>query len=218
MIRINLLPVELRRGTAISAKLLITMVASCLLVCAAVGWFGLVYFGDLGEVEGEEREMATQLTDKTRKGAYYDKLEANLKDYTNRVQTITDIGKSRRLWSKFCDELIDVVNNNNDIERHLGWFDSLTIKTDPKKGATVKLPGAVQGGEMFRVANLHEDLEAAPFVKDLIAKSQPGGKIDLDKTRTPAESFRFDLSMQFAPTVIEAKPVKKDKKAAEPKK
>lgn len=217
MIRINLLPVELRRGTAISTKLLVAMVASCLLVCAAVGWFGLVYFGDLGAIEAEEREMAAQLADKTKKGGYYDKLEANLKDYTNRVQTITDIGKSRRLWSKFCDELIDVVNNNNDIERHLGWFDSLTIKADPKKGATVKLPGAVQGGEMFRVANLHEDLEAAPFVKDLIAKSQPGGKIDLDKTRTPAESFRFDLSMQFAPTVVEAKPVKKDKKAAEKK-
>ena len=34
-------------------------------------------------------------------------LEANRKDYAERVQTIQQIGQSRRLWSKFCDELLD---------------------------------------------------------------------------------------------------------------
>src|SRR5688572_6105759 len=105
MIRINLLPAELRRGTKLSPKILGAGLAGALAASAAIGWFGMVYFGELAAVESELSDVETQLVEKSRRAAYCDKLEANKQDYQSRVQTIQDIGKSRRLWSKFCDEL-----------------------------------------------------------------------------------------------------------------
>ena len=144
MIRINLLPAEYRRGNRISPKVLGVAFGSALAVAASIGWFGIVYFGELGQLEREDAAVTGELAQKRVKGTYYDKLEANRQDYTTRVQTIQDIGKSRRLWSKFLDELIDVTNNNGDTERHLAWFSGMTVKGDIKKGPTVSMPASVQ--------------------------------------------------------------------------
>ncbi|MGE3172950.1 MAG: PilN domain-containing protein [Planctomycetota bacterium] len=202
MIRINLLPVEYRRGNRISPKLLATAFGSALAVAASIGWFGIVYFGELGQLEREDVEVTAELSQKKQKATYFDKLQTNKKDYSTRVQTIQDIGKSRRVWSKFMDGLIDVVNNSGDTERHLSWFDSLTVKTDKRlRGATISLPGAVEGGEMAKVANLHQDIELAPFWPDVESKTPPAGKVDFDKSRVPAESFQFQLQIQLKPMV-----------------
>ena len=202
MIRINLLPVEYRRGNRISPKVLSAAFASALAVAACIGWFGLVYFGELGELQRVEVATTAKLTEKQNKAKYYDRLEANRKDYSARVQTIQSIGKSRRVWSKFLDELIDVANNGGDVERHLAWFDSLDVKTDSKtKAATISLPGSVEGGEMRRVANLHQDIERAAFYGDVNVKTPPNGKIDVDPDRVPAESFGFQLQLQMKPLV-----------------
>src|SRR5262245_8748365 len=201
MSRINLLPVEYRRGNRISPKLLATAFGSALAVAASIGWFGIVYFGELGELEREDVAVTAELAQKTKKSEYYDKLENNRQDYAARVQTIQDIGRSRRVWAKFRDELADVGNNSGDTERHLSWFDGITVRTDAKaKGATITLPGAVQGGEMAKVANLHQDIEEAPFFKGKGAtKSAPSGRIEYDKTRVPQESYRFQLQLQLKP-------------------
>ncbi len=205
MIRINLLPVHYRRGHRISVRVLATAVGSAIVVCAAVGWFSLVYFGELGELETQHQLIAQDLEQKQQRAAYYDKLETNRKDYLSRVSTIQEIGKSRRLWSKFVDELLDVVNNDGNTDRHLAWFDGLNVSGEPKRGATVNLPGAVQGSEMNRIANLHEDIGNGPFWADIQSMSDPGGKLELDKTREPQESFRFTLQLQFKPPAAEAK-------------
>lgn len=208
MIHINLLPAELRHGKRLSPKLLATGIGGAIAVSSTMGWFGMVYFGQLAEVEQVHARVAAELVEKQKKVSYFDRLESNRKDYSNRVQTIQEIGKSRRLWSKFCDELIDVVNNNGETERHLAWFDSMTVKVDPRKGTTVTLPGMVQGTEMERVANFHEDLESAPFAKDLASKSNPDAKGDVDKSRIPPEAFRFPLVLTFKPTTPEPAPAR----------
>lgn len=217
MIRINLLPAEYRRGNRISPKLLAAAFGSALAVAASIGWFGIVYFGELGQLEREDAAVTAELAQKKQRGVYYDKLEANRQDLTTRVQTIQDIGRSRRVWSKFMDELIDVVNNNGDNERHMAWFDSVQVKSDPKsKSAAVTLPGAVQGGEMAKVANLHADIEGAPFWRDIATKTAPGGKLDFNKERVPPESFEFQLQLQFRPTV--EPPAAAPRRPATPKK
>lgn len=209
MIRINLLPHEFRRGHRISVKLLAASVGAAVVACAAIGWFGLVYFGDLGEVEARHRQVAQELQEKSVKATYYEKLEANRKDYTSRVQTIQEIAKSRRLWSKFLDELIDVVNNDGDTERHLGWFEGITVTGDPKRGVTVTMPAYVQG-TLDRVANLHDDIEAAPFWPDIKTKSIPTGKAETDKNRDPPEAIKFSLKLDFWPLAVDrAKGAKK---------
>lgn len=216
MIRINLLPAEYRRGTRIPPKLLATAFGSALAVAASIGWFGIVYFGELGSLERQDVAITEELDQKKVKSAYYDKLEVNRLDYSTRVGTIQDIGKSRRNWSKFLDEMVDVVNNSGDGDRHQAWFDSLTVKTDKKnRAATVSMPGAVVGTEMARVANLHEDVAHAPFFADIANKTAPGGKYAFDKSRVPGDSFEFQLQMQFKPMVAEAP---KKKPAAKPSK
>ena len=210
MIRINLLPADLRRGNRVPTKVLAAAFAAALAVSGAVGWFGLVYFGDLGHAEQQLVEVEAKLAEQSKKAGYHDQLDANKKDYALRVQTIQDISKSRRVWSRFLDELIDVVNNNGDTDRHLAWFDSIAMKNDPKKGAQVTMPASVQDSDKSRLANFHDDLAVAPFAKDLLSKSDPNYKVEMDEGRTPPSAMNFRLELQFKPTVQEpVKPVKK---------
>jgi hypothetical protein len=203
MIRINLLPADLRRGTRLPAKVLAVAFASALAVSASIGWFGLVWFGDLGAAEGRLEAAESKLADRQKKVSYVDLLDANKKDYGARVQAIQDIGKSRRVWTRFLDELIDVVNNNGDSERHLAWFDSITVKNDPKKGAEVSLQCSLQGAEVDRLANFDDDLRDAPFGKE-VTRSDPTYKRAEEPTRVPPESLVFPMKLQFQPTVKEA--------------
>lgn len=205
MIRINLLPADLRRGNRLPAKVLMTAFAAAIAVSGAIGWFGLVYFGDLGAAERKLAQVEAKLAERQKRVDYHTQLEANKKDYALRVQTIQDIGKSRRVWSKFLDELIDVVNNNGDTERHLAWFDGVTVKNDPRKGAaTVTLPSSIEDDDKDRLANFHDDIEAAPFAKELAAKTEPNWKVEISKDRIPPESMRFQMQLQFQPRVKEA--------------
>jgi len=203
MIRINLLPAEQRSGNRVPTKVLAAAFGAALATSAAIGWFGIVYFGDLGAAESQLASAEAKLADRQKKVVYYDQLESNKKDYALRVQTIQDIAKSRRVWSKFLDELIDVVNNNGDTERHVAWFESISVKNDPKKGATVTLPSSVQDEDRGRLANFHEDLEASPFGKELMSKTDPGYKVEEEKVRIPPKSMSFALQLQFEPAVKE---------------
>ena len=205
MIRINLLPADLRRGNRIPPKVLAAAFAGAIAASAAVGWFGIVWFGDLGAAETELRETEARLAEREKRVVYHDQLQANKTDYSGRVQTIQEIAKSRRLWSRFCDELIDVVNNDGDTDRHLSWFDSITVKGDPAKGSTATMPGHVQDADKSRLANFHEDLESAPFAPDLASKSDPTWKLEEDEVRIPSKSLAFPLVLQFKPTVVEQK-------------
>ena len=204
MIRINLLPVEQRSGNRVPPKVLAAAFGAALATSAAIGWFGIVYFGDLGAAESQLAAADATLADRLKKVGYYDQLESNKKDYALRVQSIQDIAKSRRVWSKVLDELIDVVNNNGDTDRHVAWFDRIDVKNDPKKGATVTLPSMVQDEDRGRLANFHEDLEASPFGKDLFSKTDPGYKVEEEKNRVPPKSMSFEVQLQFQPTVKEA--------------
>lgn len=196
MIRVNLLPVELRRGNRLPPKVLAVSFGAALAASAAVGWFGIVYFGDLSVAEAKQIEVDTTLAERQVKVEYFNQLETNKTDYTARVQTIQGIGKSRRVWSKYLDELIDVVNNNGDTERHLAWFDSIVAKTDAK-GATVNMPVQLQDDDLSRLANFHDDLEAGPFGRELTFKSDPNYTKLTDRVRIPPTSLQFRLEMQL---------------------
>ena len=202
MIRINLLPADLRRGNRLPPRVLAAAFGAALLISAAVGWFGLVYFGDLAKMEQALQSVQAELDSRAGKVSYHDQLLKNQKDYALRVQTIQDIGKSRRVWSQFLDDLIDVVNNNGQVERHLAWFDSINVKSDPRSGsAKVIVPGNVQGADKSLLANFHEDLEAAAFAEDLAKKSDPTFKLEDDPSRVPSSYLRFPMELEFTPKV-----------------
>lgn len=206
MIRINLLPEEYRRSERTSPKIFAATLVGVIVVCSGFGWFGYIYFGELGKLEAEHAAVAEHLGRVTETATYYDRLEAQRVDYVNRVKTIQDIGKSRRLWTKFVDQILDVVNNDGNTERHMGWFNSIDITGGRgPSGPTVAMPGAVQGGELRRVGDFHQDVENSPFFGDVLAKVDPSGVVDSDTDREPPEKIKFTLKLTFKPPAKWAK-------------
>ncbi len=201
MIRINLLPDEYRKTERTSPKLFGTVLAAVVCVCCTVGWFGFVYFGQLGQLEIEHGRVTEVLASKQESVKYFEALSKEKKDFEEREQTIAEISRSRVVWSRLLDELIDVVDNQGNTERHFAWFKQLSIKggDEKKKGATLTMPGWLAGDELRSLADFHEDIEHAPFFKNVKQKSMPTAKTSTDKDRTPAESLSFSLGMEFQP-------------------
>jgi hypothetical protein len=77
------------------------------------------------------------------------------------------------------------------------------------------MPASVQDSDKSRLANFHDDIEAAPFAKELLSKSDPVYKIEQNKVRIPESSMAFRLELQFKPTVVEP-PKAKPKPATPP--
>ncbi len=200
MIRINLLPEEFRRSERTSPKLFAAALLGIILVCCAGGWFGLVYFGELGELEVSDRNLSETLSAKNQRAVYSDSLAKEKTAYEQREATIRQIGSSRMLWTEYMDQLIDVVNNEGNTQRHLAWFGGIQVtEGNDKTGPTITLPGQVQGNLVKKVADFHEDIEGSPFAKDLATKSQPGGERKLNPKRNPPESYGFQMTLNFKP-------------------
>lgn len=199
MIKINLLPEEMRRAERTSPKVFAATVFSVIACCCTLGWFGYTYFGELQERELEHFRTKEQLGSMKEQVAYHDALLGEQKDFEQRKQTIQEIGKSRVLWTKILDDIIDVVNNDGDIDRHRAWFRNLTVKDGkgPKDGPTLAMPGWVQGDSVSRVADFHDDVQRAPFFLNVKKKSAPSGKKNEDPTRKPAEAQFFNLDLDF---------------------
>ncbi|MFO1051375.1 MAG: hypothetical protein U1F36_04115 [Planctomycetota bacterium] len=201
MIKINLLPEEMRRAERTSPKVFAATILSVIVCCCSVGWFGYEYFGTYQELELDHNRTQEQLASMKERVVYHDALLVEQKDFGERKQTIQQIGKERVLWTKILDEVIDVVNNDGDIDRHRSWFRSMTVKDGrgPKEGPTIAMPGWVQGDSVSRVADFHDDIQRAPFFKNVKKKSLPTGKKNEDPTRKPAEAQYFSLELEFQP-------------------
>ena len=72
MIRINLLPEEYRRSERTSPKIFAATLVGVIVVCSGFGWFGYIYFGELGKLEAEHAAVAEQLGRVTETATYYD--------------------------------------------------------------------------------------------------------------------------------------------------
>jgi Tfp pilus assembly protein PilN len=201
MIRINLLPEEFRKAERTSPKLFAAVLLTVMAVCGSVGWFGYVYFGELEQLDREHTRLSEQLAAKKDSVGRFDMLTAERTDYQQRAKTIHEIAKSRVLWTRILDELIDIVNNDGDAERHQAWFRSLMVKDgrDAKQGPSIVMPGFVQGDSLRAVADFHEDVWRADFFEHVHSKSMPTAKKNEDPSRKPAESLFFQLELTFDP-------------------
>ena len=214
MIRINLLPEEYRRSERTSPKIFAATLLGVILVCSSFGWFGFVYLGELGNLDVEESAVSEELSSKNKQAAYHDALVKEKGEFERRSDTIQTIGGSRILWTEILDEMIDVVNNEGDTERHLAWFKSVSTRPgDGKKlGPTVTMPGWVQGDSLKKVADFHEDFEHSRFAGDISTKSAPSGVVETDGKRIPPEALFFNLKWSFLPSKKWAKNSNNSKK------
>ncbi len=201
MIHINLLPESYRKPERTSPKVFAAALIGVILVCSSLGWFGMVYFGDLDKVV-----IKHALVDETLKGvndraALYTDLVKEQKEFSKRSDTITNIAIANMSWTKFMDELVTVVTNDGNHERHVSWFNSIQVRgsRDNRKGPSVVLPGAVQGGDMRRIANIFDDMKNTEFFRDISEYSLPSGVKKIDPNLYPPESFTFSWRWQFVP-------------------
>ncbi len=200
MIHINLLPHELRRAERTSPKVFAAALGGILLVCCSLGWFATIYFGELGRLEVESKGLSDTLAAKLEFASYHDALAVEREAYEQRAKTIRQIGASRMLWTEFMDQLLDVVNNDGNSQRHLAWFSGIQVADGTERaGPTVSLPAQVQGDAIKRVADFYEDIENSAFARDLVSKSAPGGELKMTPKREPVESFAFTLQLGFKP-------------------
>jgi hypothetical protein len=197
MIRINLLP-EHYRAERTSPRVFGAMLVAVVLTCSVFGWFGLLYFGDLRDLEKQHEAVSNTLATEAKTAMHYDRLVVDEKEFSKRSKTIQTIASSRMLWTEVLDEMIEMVNNNTD--RHVAWFTNLDIKSGPPRGGpSVNMPGLVQGSKVTMVANFHEDLERTDFFQDVSDVSQPSAVRQVSKDRYPKEAYAFTLKWTFKP-------------------
>jgi hypothetical protein len=199
MIRINLLPESYRKPERTSPKVFAAALIGVVLVCSSLGWFGMVYFGDLDKVVVRHRQVEETLKGVNDRAVLYSNLQNEEKEFSKRSETVKNIAKGRMLWTKFMDELITVVTNDGNYERHVAWFNSIQVRgsRDGRKGPSIVLPGAVQGSDIRRIANLHDDVEATGFHQNIAEFSPPSGVKRVDVGLFPPESFTFSWKWQF---------------------
>jgi len=202
MIGINLLPEAYRRPERTSPKVFATALAGVILVCSSIGWFGVVYFGDLDRNQIKHQSVAETLAGVKERAKLYDDLVQERKDFSKRADTIKNIAKGRRLWVQFLDELIDVVTSGGDQDRHVAWFGSMQVRgsRDGRKGPAIQFPAHVQGNDIRKIANLHDDVEKARFFIDMEEYSPPAGAKAVDEDLYPPESFSFNWKWQMKPS------------------
>jgi hypothetical protein len=201
MIRINLLPESYRRAERTSPKVFAAALAGVILVCSSVGWFGMVYFGDLARKTQEHKEVTERLAGVEERAKLFDDLTAEERDFSRRANTIKDIAKGRLLWTRIMDELITIVTNEGNYDRHVAWFSNMNVRgsRDGRKGPAVSLPGKVQGKDMDKVSNLIDDVEAGAFFRDVDGGIAPQGRRSSDMALYPPESYNFTWQIQFVP-------------------
>ena len=195
MIRINLLP-EHHRAERTSPRVFGAMLVAVVLTCSVFGWFGLLYFGDLRDLEKQHEAVSNTLATESKTAMHYDRLVVDEKEFSKRSKTIQTIASSRMLWTEVLDEMIEMVNNNTD--RHVAWFTNLDIKTGSARGGpSVNMPGLVQGSKVTMIANFHEDFERTNFFQDVTEVSAPSAVRQVSKDRYPKEAYAFTLKWTF---------------------
>lgn len=199
MIHINLLPDAYRKPERTSPKVFAAALVGVIAVCSSLGWFGMVYFGDLDKVVVRHKSVEETLSGVNKRADLYTKLVQEEKEFSKRSTTIKSIAKGRKLWTKFMDEFITVITNDGNYERHVAWFNSIQVRgsRDNRKGPSIVLPGAVQGSDIRRIANLHDDVEKSEFFADIAEFSPPSGVKKVDAGLFPPESFTFSWKWRF---------------------
>jgi len=202
MIRINLLPEEYRRKNKTPVRVLGA-------VCAGVGanallaaWYGWLAFGVGAEVSSETAVLQMELDGLTPQVNYFKSLDTEKKRFAGREQALTGITKTRINWTAKIDQLITIVNNGGEGQRHFVWLDDLSIQqnsdTRSKSAGQLKAQGHSGSEHFSQVANFLDDLEDPAFMKDFLPPAPPEGtQAQIDAELEPSVVWNFPLKLEL---------------------
>jgi Tfp pilus assembly protein PilN len=200
MIRINLLPEEFRKKARTPIKLVLALGGAVVVNAGLVVWWAFQAFGVQAQIESEAASLQTEMDGLSPQVTYYSALDSEAKAYKSRENTLQNITASRISWTKKLDELIDVVNRGGNGQRHMVWFDDLTVAqaTDArsKTAGTFKANGHSGSDKNAQVANYLEDVESSSFISDFQPPSPPeGSQAQEDDSLVPSIAWSFPLSL-----------------------
>lgn len=202
MIRINLLPEEYRRKARTPIKLMLTVSAIVAVNTSMAAWLGWLAFGVAARVESERVVLQTENDGLQPQVAYHKSLDGESKRHKAREETLAQITASRISWTRKVDEFIDVVNRGGDGQRHLTWFDDLTVSQEvdarSESGGSFKATGQSGSDDFGQVANFLDDLEASHFITDFRAPAPPeGSESQTDEELMPPVVWAFPLAVNL---------------------
>ncbi len=205
MIRINLLPDEYRKRTRMPVKRLAAIAAVVAVNASLLAVLGHLHFAVANEIEGIHDGHQLEMDGLKPQVAYHDALATEIKLFSSREKTLSDITKNRVLWTRKMDQLIDVVNAGNDVD-HFVWFDDVSAQTQrPRGGRATKNYGSFEanghsGSDKWdRMANFLDDVvdkDLTLFNDDFDTLNRPQGrKNDSDEDLIPAVNWVFPLKL-----------------------
>jgi Tfp pilus assembly protein PilN len=202
MIRINLLPEEYRRKARTPIKLMLAVTALVSLNASMFAWLGWLAFGVAASVSSEKTVLNTENDGLKPQVAYHKSLKGESARHSKREQTLAKITADRISWTRKLDELVDVVNRGDIGQRHLVWFDSLSVQQGaggPKGSAGSLTAGGHSGSDNFgQVANFLDDLEQSAFIEDFHPPAPPEGtEQQEDPELMPSVVWAFPLSVEL---------------------
>jgi len=205
MIRINLLPDEYRKRTRMPAKRMAAIAAAVAINASLLAFWGQLHFAVANEIEGVYSGHQLDMDGLKPQVDYHDALATEIKLFSSREKTLSDITKNRVLWTRKMDQLIDVVNAGNDVD-HFVWFDDANAQTQrARSGRATKSYGSFEaighsGSDKWdRMANFLDDVvdkDLTSFIDDFDTLNRPQGrKNDSDDGLIPAVNWVFPLKL-----------------------
>jgi Tfp pilus assembly protein PilN len=176
------------------------MIAFCtILAVSSMCVAAYLYFGFLKEAE-TARDIAKEQYDNLAPMAKYaDDLEREKLEYMKRSDVIKEIETTRILWTKKLDQLMAVVNNNGDIDRHWVWLKELKIAMGGSRVNGMNVKGFTVGDQYEQLSNFNEHLKQHElYHNDFISISNPTGSIVYDKKMNPTTAIEFAWDMQLS--------------------
>jgi Tfp pilus assembly protein PilN len=217
MIRINLLPPEQRAATRSSTKVAVALFSAVAVNGALAALWAWTAFGDQARADAAVADAELALEGLRPRLQRLAALEAEEKEHKAREVALADIARHRIAWTNKLDQFVDVVDSGGEGQRHLVWFDDLSVTraVDPRAKHVGELKGSGHSGsEKFaHVANFLDDVEQSGFATGFQPPAPPEGSQSVqDKELVPSEVWSFPLSMKIQPP--EEPAAKKDAAAA----
>lgn len=205
MIRINLLPEEMRkREKTPLSRIVVTLVGTFVIVTGA-SVYAYAHFGLLHEARSRLDRSRSELASLEPEAKYADDLQREKKDFDKRSEIIQTIGNSRILWSRKLDQLFDITHNGGDSDRHFVWLRSLSMKPtsakDTTSSGTLVMGGHSATSKLQKLSDFHADLKSSAFFDSFSEIDNPSGKVSEFKDNlTPSSAWDFTFNLKLKPT------------------
>ncbi|MEL6714041.1 MAG: hypothetical protein AAFU73_15320 [Planctomycetota bacterium] len=206
MITINLLPDDYRRRAKSPVGMIAAVAAAVFINASLIAYYGYLEFGVSANIETTRSVLQLDLDGLTPQVEYHKKLESEIQIRSAREQTLSEITRSRVLWTKTIDEVVDVVHAGREGIEHFIWFEDIDVRQQSggRKGAGhgyLKASGHSGSEDFDQVSNFLEDIEDRELSSlwMLFDKPEPpqGQMNGRDEELIPSVNWSFPLTIQL---------------------